>query len=432
MCPLRAHNMSPCMIQDRLRFRLSLATCFILVILAVSSGSGCTNAVSPRAEPISALPRPLSAGEEQLVAAGNDFSLALFTQVSAAEPAGNVFISPLSASMALAMTANGAAGETLAQMRSTLRLPDAAEDELNAGYRDLRALLLGLDRSTELRIGNSIWYRQGIPFEQSFFTVSRTYFDAEVTGLDFGSAAAPSTINDWARRATAGRITEVIDRIDPQMVMFLINALYFKGVWQSPFDPQRTQQQTFRNLDGTQTSVPLMSQQGSFRALLRPEVQGVELPYGNSAFTFVALMPSDGEDVNAFVGSLTRERLDGWLGEFREGNMIVELPRFTLEYERTLNEDLQTLGMQVPFIERQADFTRMSPQGRDMYIEFVKQNTFVAVDEVGTEAAAVTTVGIGIVSLPPTFRADRPFVFLVRERFSGTILFMGKVVRLPA
>jgi len=214
-------------------------------------------------------------------------------------------------------------------------------------------------------------------------------------------------------------------------VMFLINALYFKGVWQNQFDPRETRAQPFRNRDGTVTDVPLMNQRGDFRALFRPEVQAVELLYGNSAFTMVALLPPMNQDINQFVASLTRERLDQWLGAFAESNMIVQLPRFTLNYERELNEELKALGMQQPFVEGGADFTRMSPLGRDLFVQFVKQNTFVAVDEVGTEAAAATTVGIGIVSMPPTFRADRPFVFLIRERFSGTILFIGKVVRLP-
>lgn len=418
------------MTQSRLPFQGSAA--FPLLFL-IGAAAGCSTPVSPRIEPIASLPRPLSAAESKLVTAANDFSMGLFAQVSAAEPGANVFISPLSASMALGMTANGAAGETLEQMRAALRLTEATESEINNGYRDLRELLLGLDRSTELRIGNSVWYRAGIPLESSFITILKTYFDANATLLDFASPTAPATINNWARQATNDRITEVIDRIDPHIVMFLINALYFKGVWQSPFDPQRTTQQPFTSIDGTQGNVPLMSQQGTFRALLRPEVQGIELMYGNSAFTFVALLPPAGQNVNTFVASLTREQLDGWLRDFSEGNVVVELPRFILEYERTLNEELKALGMRLPFLERQADFTRMSPLiGRELYIDFVKQNTFVAVDEVGTEAAAVTTVGIGLVSMPPTFRVDRPFVFLIRERFSGAILFMGKVVRLPA
>lgn len=403
----------------------------LFVVAVALSVAACSEATAPRTGPIAALPRPLSIAEERLVASGNDFSFALFDKVSNAQPNSNVFISPLSASIALGMTINGAAGETLAEMRAALRLGDLSEQAVNEGYRDLKTLLLGVDPTTQLRIANSIWHRAEFPFEQSFLTTAKSYFDAEVAGLDFDSPAAVASINDWAKRATNDRIPTVLEKIDVNTVMFLINALYFKGVWQHQFDPARTREQNFTSIDGAKAPVPLMSQDGEFKYLSTPEVQVVDLPYGNTAFTMTVLLPAPGQDINAFVANLSRERLAEWLSGLREGRVIVELPRFSLKYERILNEELKALGMRAPFFGGGADFTRMSPLGRDLFIQFVKQNTFVAVDEVGTEAAAVTTVGIGIVSAPPAIRVDRPFVFAIRERFSGAILFIGKIVRLP-
>lgn len=398
----------------------------------VVSLAACGNPNEPPPAPLSELPRPLSAAEGKLVAAGNTFSFALFDRVSRAQPAGNIFISPLSASLALGMTMNGAAGETLDEMRSALGLGGASENEVNEGYRDLKALLLTLDPATQLGIANSVWYLDTFPFEQSFFTAARTYFDAEVTGLDFWSPAALPTINGWVARATNDRIPKVLDRIEGDSRMFLINALYFKGVWQHQFNPAETRQQPFTNVDGTKAEVPLMHQDGEFRYLQAPGIQLVELPYGNTAFTMTVLLPAPDRNINEFVASLTPEVFSSWLNALGETKLSVDLPRFTLSYGRELNDELKALGMEKAFVPDGADFTRMSPLGRALFIQFVKQDTFVAVDEVGTEAAAVTTVGVGVTSAPPAIRVDRPFVFAIRERFSGTILFIGKIVRLPA
>lgn len=404
----------------------------VVVSATLASLAACSNPNEPKPVPISGLPRPLSAAEGKLVAAGNIFTFALFERVSGAQAGDNVFISPLSASLALGMTMNGAAGETLSEMRGALRLGEASESEVNEGYRDLKTLLLGLDPSTQLGIANSVWFLNTFPFEQSFFTTAQTYFDAEVTGLDFWSPTALPTINDWVARATNDRIPKVLDRIEDDSRMFLINALYFKGVWQHQFNPAETRQQPFTSIDGTKAQVPLMHQDGEFRYLQAPEVQILELPYGNTAFTMTILLPAPDREINEFAASLTPELFNSWLNALGETKLSVDLPRFTLSYGRQLNEELKALGMEKAFVPDGADFTRMSPLGRALFIQFVKQDTFVAVDEVGTEAAAVTTVGIGVTSAPPAIRIDRPFIFAIRERFSGTILFIGKVVRLPA
>ncbi|HJU65749.1 MAG TPA: serpin family protein [Gemmatimonadaceae bacterium] len=405
-------------------------TCRALATIVVAAlVAACSEATAPGPQRIEALPRPLTDAEQKLVSAGNEFSFSLFRQVSAAEPSKNVFISPLSASMALGMTMNGAAGTTFDAMRGTLGFSGASQDEINQGYRSLIDLLRGLDATTDFRIANSIWYRQGYAFEQPFFDATHTFFDAEVQGLDFGDPASLGTINSWVDRSTNGKIREIIDVIAPDHVMFLINAIYFKGSWEHRFDPDDTRDADFHAADGTVGPMRLMYRNGPVRHTATPEFQAADLLYGNSAFAMTVVLPTPGTDVNAVAASLTPQVWGELTARFGEVDMELYLPKFRLEFERRLNDDLDALGMGIAF-EPAADFTRMAKAG-GLYIDYVKQKTFVDVNEEGTEAAAATAVAIKETSAPPAMRVDRPFVFAIRERFSGTILFIGKIMRLP-
>ena len=384
-----------------------------------------------RVDKIDALPRPLTAAEQQVVRAGNGFSFSLFREISRAQPDSNVFISPLSASMALGMTMNGAAGETYDAMRAALGFGGASQEEINEGYKSLIALLRGLDPTTDFRIANSIWYRQDFPFEQSFLSTTKSYFDAEVRGLDFDDPASLTTINGWVDRSTNGKIPAILDEMPSDVVMFLMNAIYFKGSWLVRFDRSATHDAQFHAADGRTQPMKLMHQKARLRYLATPQFEAVDLLYGNSAFAMTVLLPAEGGDVNALVASLGEAGWAEWAEQFQEREMDLYLPKLRLEYERTMNDDLTALGMGVAFQEGRADFTRMSPLGRQLFIQFVKQKTYVDIYEEGTEAAAVTAVGVAPTSAPPSMRVDRPFVFAIRERFSGTILFIGKIVRMP-
>ncbi len=383
---------------------------------------------------LDALPRPLSAGEQKIIGAANDFSFALFKQINAAQKDSNVFTSPLSATMALGMTMNGAAGATYDQMRTTLGFGNTPEAEVNAGYKSLITLLRGLDASVDVRVANSIWYRTGVPFNQSFFDAGSTFFDAQVNALDFASPSAVGTVNAWVSTATAAKIPTIIDRIDSDQVMFLINAIYFKGSWRDKFDVADTRDAPFHAVGGDQT-VKLMHRSGKIRYYSATDYEVADLPYGNSAYTMSVVLPRSGKSVESVAAGL---QSSGWASTttgLREAQMELYLPRFKLEWQRKLNDDLKTLGMRDAFLPGGADFTRMSSTvGRDLYISIVKQKTYVDVNEEGTEAAAVTNVGIGLVSapVPVIFRVDRPFIFVIRERLSGTVVFMGKIVKIPA
>jgi hypothetical protein len=219
-----------------------------LATLAACSDPSTAPPKAPK--PLDALPRPLTAAEQKVASAGNDFSFALFRRVSEAQPDENVFVSPLSASMALGMTMNGAAGSTYDAMRAALGFGGASQEEINDGYKGLIALLRGLDPTTDFRIANSIWYRRDFPFEQAFLNTTKSAFDAEVAGLDFANPASLTTINGWVNRSTNGKITTIIDEIRDDDVMFLINAIYFKGLWQSRFDRGETRDAPFHALGG--------------------------------------------------------------------------------------------------------------------------------------------------------------------------------------
>lgn len=408
---------------------MSLRRLFPGLLLAVTAA--CADppvGVDGPADSLKVLPRALSEDEQRVIASSNRFAFDLFRSINTRFADTNVFISPLSASFALGMTLNGAGGETFDGMVEALRLEETDPSRINAAYRDLIALLLELDPSVDMRIANAIWYRAGFPFHQSFFDTASHYFDARVAGLNFGDPATVTRINAWADTATAGKIPTVIEEIEGHIVMLLMNAIYFKGSWRSQFDPANTHNAPFATERGTSYSARMMHLETQDVALASLNgIQAVDLPYGQAAFTMTAILPPAGTDVDVFIQSLDQPRWNAIVGALHQAKADVYLPKFTMKWEDTLNADLISMGMENAFCEGCANFTRMSPRGEDLFIDFVKQNTFVNVNEEGTEAAAVTTVGVGVTSLPPSIRFDRPFVFVIRERLSGTILFMGKV-----
>ena len=371
----------------------------------------------------------LSPSEKTLVSSGNSFGFKLFPKIIQDEPNQNVFISPLSASMALGMTYNGAGGTTQEAMATALELQGLSIPEANASYQRVISLLLNLDPKVRMQIANSIWYRQEYGFEEEFLNTNRTFFDAVVSGMDFNNPTTVDVINQWVENQTNSRIRNIITQIDPQTVMFLINAIYFKGDWAHKFDEDDTRDDQFQKPDNTFIPVKMMNQEHEFDYFATGDFQAVDLPYGSGEFRMTLLLPSPGTDINAFIGSFNQAQWDQWMAGFTTRLITLSMPRFKLDYERKLNDDLKALGMAIAFDPNAADFTGMYPPG-GLFISMVKQKAFVEVNEEGTEAAAATVVEVGVTSAPqPTaMRVDRPFVFAIRERQSGTILFIGKIV----
>lgn len=395
--------------------------------------AGCRGTAEPGPRPArDELPRPLTAQEQQVGGSANAFSFALWQRLNAARSNENIFVSPLSASFALGMAMNGAAGQTLTEMRSALQFgSDAGLTDIDAGYKSLMTLLTSLDPVVTMQIANSIWYRNTFAFNKPFLDVAAGSFDATVTPLDFSDAAGSmAKINGWVDSKTNHRISAIVDRIDPDDVMFLINAIYFKASWREKFDSGMTADAPFHGVAGDHP-VPLMHRQGSVSYAETPTYQAVDLAYGDSVFSMTVILPKPSSSVDAVAASLTKESWSALTGSFHVTLVQLALPRFKLEWEKKLNDDLQALGMRAAFSD--ADFTPMSPAGRQLVISEVKQKAFVDVNEEGTEAAAVTSVGIQVTSMPISvpMRVDRPFIFAIRERLTGTVLFMGKVVSLP-
>ena len=404
-----------------------------LLLLAVApvllAPAGCGESVtgpSDGVEEITELPRALTAAEVEVRAASNRFAFGLLAQAN--RPGDNLFLSPLSASMALAMTMNGAAGETWNQMRDALEFGSLAEEEINASYQSLLELLVGLDPSVETAIGNSVWTRQGFPVHADFLDAVGEAFGAEVAELDFANPSASARINEWVEAATRGRIEDIVPEAIPSaVVMYLINAIYFNGSWTLRFDPSETRAGPFRLDDGSTRTVPLMTLDTDFSYQENDRFQAVDLPYGGRAFSMTVLLPQRGVSVDDLAASLDAAEWDDIAAGFRDTRVRVFLPRFRMAYERTLNDGLHALGM-VDAFGPGADFSRLSPAG--VWISEVKQKSWVDVNEEGTEAAAATVVTV-VESAGLEVRADRPFLFFIRERLSGANLFAGKLASPP-
>jgi serpin B len=285
------------------------------------------------------------------------------------------------------------------------------------------------------KIANSVWSDQrfATSVEPTFMTTVQQFFGAEARVLDFMSASAVSTINNWASEQTAGKIKQVLDRIADNEVMFLMNAIYFKGDWRTAFDPKDTKPLPFKLLTGQTIDVQTMYRKGNVRRGAIPGATVVDLPYGGDAFTMTILLPDSSSDVNKLIASLTPNTWRQAQASVQTANVGLYLPKIRMSWKGEIRPELKTLGMQAMQDPQIADFSKLARGARpgDLYITKVQHDSYVDVNEVGTEAAAVTTVGVGVTSVCLTcdVRIDRPYLFAIREKLSGTVLFVGKIVR---
>jgi serine protease inhibitor len=414
------------------------STRFRSVVCTVGAAlvAACHDA-GPSFAPISRLPRPLTTDEQRLASGSNALGPELFRLVdSAAGPDSNVFISPLSASMALGMAATGASGTTLDSMRAVLGYPGTPVLEMAAAYQSLIALLRSVDPQVQFQIANAIWYDQSISLLPAFSSTVQTDFGARMTGVDFDNPATVGQINGWVDSATSGRISELISSLPHHVVVYLANAIYFHAWWRQQFDPHQTRDTLFTTAAGSTSPVQLMTGQFTIPATEGQGYVAADLPYGNTAFALTVVVPNAGESLDNLVHALTS---GGWttlvasLQADSAGRPVsMALPKFTLSWGDTLNGPLRGLGMGVAFSDS-ADFSNMAMTG-PLFITTVYQRTYVAVDEQGTTAAAATGVGVGptAVQQPLVVRADHPFVYAIRERLSGTLLFIGAFAHPPA
>jgi len=373
----------------------------------------------------------LTPAASQVISAGNEFGIELFTKVAETEN-NNFMLSPLSASTALTMMLNGCGGNTFTQLRNTLKYSSEMQSEdINEAYKSLVDQLLKADPKVTFTLANAIFYRLGFSVKSQFINTIKENFKAKIEGLDFTSPSALNTINKWASDNTNGKIPKVLDQISDDAVMFIMNALYFKGDWSYQFDKSKTTDRPFYPDNLPEVMVSTMNGETGAKVVYSEKYKAIEMPYGRTNFTMIVIVPEGG--LKSFNESFDDELWNSLTSEFDEmkefGKRIVYFPKFKFSYEKILNDQLKAMGMVDAFIPYVANLSDISDA--EIFVSFVKQNTFVEVDEEGTEAAAVTTIGENLTSIPPQpqqFVVDKSFIFAIRERTTNTLLFIGQVV----
>ena len=391
-----------------------------------------------------------------VVRGDNEFAFDLYGRLR--ENQGNLFFSPSSISVALAMADAGARGETASEMAKALHftLPPEA---LHAGFA---ALLKELNTESDkagyqLKVANALWGQAGYGFTPDFLKLTQTSYGAWLYEVDFAAAEqARQKINTWVEKQTQDKIKDLIKpgMLDSSTRLVLTNAIYFKGDWNSPFKKERTRTENFKVAEtgtagvsrGTQTnevvkveikvprlrtvSVPMMAQTHEYRYLDGGEFQMVEMPYAGKELSMVVLLPKKTEGLPELEKTLTADNLAGWLGRLHQREIVLNLPRFKTTAELSLKDQLSALGMQQAFQAGKADFSGMNDGKEKLFLSAVVHKAFVDVNEEGTEAAAATggIMKALAVRIKPVFRADHPFVFLIRDTRNGSVLFLGRIL----
>ena len=419
----------------------------VLLALLLSLSPGCSAATSSNVDPnteVEAKEKGVEVAEHQestsatnidprLVNAANRFAFKLYNELTKNSGNRDLFVSPSSVALCLAMVYNGSDGETRKAMASALEFGNLSMEETNKGFAELMKLLESPDPKVQLKIANSLWARQNFPFKPDFIERNKTNFRAEVTTLDFGSPSAPSTINSWVKDKTSGKIEKIVEQIDPAAVLFLVNAIYFKGSWTSKFKPELTKDAPFNRTVGGQSRVKMMSSTGKYRYLETEKLQAIGLPYGgNGRVSMYVVLPKSNSSLAELHRELKADSWENWMSSFKRLDGEIQLPRFKLEFEETLNDALKAIGMAVAFDDGRADFSAMTSSRERAYLSKVKHKTFVEVNEEGTEAAAVTSAEIQVTSAiqqrePFKMVVDRPFFVAIRDNLTGALLFMGSI-----
>ena len=366
------------------------------------------------------------------VAGSNAFARDLYGQLRSTE--GNLFFSPVSGSTALTMAYAGARGDTAGQMRSVLHL-SLPDDLLHPALAVLVSKLAASakKKGCELSVANALWGQQGEGFLQAFLDLMKGYYGAGFREVDFKKDAegAAKQINAWAEKQTRGKIKGVIPTgfLDPLTRLVLTSAIYFKGLWDAPFEREATRTEDFMVTAEQRVQVPMMHQMETFSCFEDDELQVLEMPYKEGRLSMAILLPRKVERLDALEDAFGKGAADEWLRTLRPLEVEVAMPRFTMTVESRMDEALKSLGMTDAFALPPADFSGMNGTKGDLFLDAVLHKAFVEVNEEGTEAAAVSAgvVEMAAVAGATTFRADHPFLFLIRDRRTGCILFLGRL-----
>ena len=396
---------------------------FVIFILLLCFGlSSCRQSTAPVIR------------EKSIIAYDNNvFAFKLFKEINSEDNAKNLFISPFSVSIALGMTNNGAVGTTRDAMFKTLEQNGMTIDSINNMYLGLQNTVAGLDQAVQFNIANSIWYKNTFTFEPTFFDICSKYFNSAATPLDFNNPASVDIINNWISNKTNGTIQNVIASIDPSTIMFIINALYFKAPWTVKFDSTKSYIGDFYKTTDASIKCKMMLKGDSLMCYENSEFQLAELPYGNSSYSMLVFLPKSGQNIDNFISEMNEGNWYNWINGLQLNKAILTMPKFKFEYKNSLKQSLTTLGMGNAF-DKSADFTNLSKLP-GVYIGDVIHQAHIDVSEDGTVASAVTVVDIrnGTTSehTPENvfiITIDHPFVFVIMDKFTKSIEFMGKVL----
>ena len=399
-----------------------------VVVLTMGRLAACgTGASSP-----TATPEQVSA----VVAGNNEFAIDLYSSLSKQE--GNLFFSPNSISTALAMTYAGAGGNTKTEMKDVLHFP-LDNGPLHTCFNELTTQLQR-DASSRagyrLSIANRLWGQKGYPFKRAFLRLTKTHYGAELAQVDFeaDTEAARQLINNWVEKKTERKIKDLLAPgiLDPLTRLVLTNAIYFKGDWANKFNEEATENQPFYVTPDKTVNVPMMHQSTKFQYMEDNDIQALEMSYKGNALSMMVLLPKQRDGLASLERSLSANQLKQWSESMQTKKVHVYLPKFKLESKFSLKKTLQAMGMADAFDDMQAHFSGMTDAtAGGLYISAVIHKAYVDVNEEGTEAAAATAVAMRWAVAPqgpPVFRADHPFIFLIRDNRSGSILFIGRMV----
>jgi len=367
--------------------------------------------------------------DKSLIASNTDFAFNIFNKLIMEDSGQNIFISPLSILLALAMTYNGAVGDTNLAMADAMELSGMDMEELNQGFSDLMVSILNGDPSVQINIANSIWSRLGFDLKEDFVDINKKYYSSEVKELDFSDPAVVDTINGWIEDATEEKIKKMLTEIPGDVVMYLINAIYFKGDWTYPFEEEATYEEDFNLEDGSKKPVEMMHIVEHYDYITGENFGMVRLPYGDEKFSMYIVLPDEGVAVDSIVGFLDGYYYDNLINSMVDKEIRLAMPKYKMEYGvKVLNDVLTELGMGIAF-GPEADFSGINP---GIFISEVMHKAVIEVNEKGSEAAAATVVAMAESAMPVDemieFIVDRPFFFVIADDRSGSILFMGKVV----
>lgn len=404
--------------------KTSLIVALIICFVFVSCEKSATNVI----EEIPNLPEKSA----KLIESDNTFGLELFSRIaSKAEKNKNTTVSPLSVSLALVMAYNGARGETKSEMEKVMNFAGLTPEQINNSHKALVSALTSADPEVVLEIANAIYYRQEFSILPDFIATNKSYYNAEVSGLDFSiSENVLKIINGWVAQKTHQKIPTILDQVDPSLRMVLLNAVYFNGIWSSKFDNKKTYNLPFTLSDGTSKTTAMMKQESSQEFASNDLFSAVNLPYGKGHFLMTVILPNEKKTTKDVIAQLNVGNWRNWMKSFKSEKLVITMPRFKFSWDLALQEVLTQMGMKQAFGSGIANFGGIS-NDMNLYINSVIHKTYIDVNENGTEAAAVTVGRFATATEEPDpnkyFNVNRPFLFAITEKTTGAILFVGEV-----